>query len=138
MFKGTYILIWSENPDKLMEFYRDVMGLEFTTKTDIPATEGLAADYGYEFVLTAKGDKVWIGHHRKVKGYSAEPLRIMHNLYTDDVQAWYEKVKAAGCTILQEPIKAPFYSDKLPWYVSTFSDPEGNTWQFMGTFTNKT
>lgn len=133
VFKKTYILIWSENPDKLKDFYKDVLELELNEKVDIPEKNGIAADYGYEFILTEKGDKVWIGRHLEVKGQSKEPVRIMHNLVTDDVQKWYEKVRDAGCKILCEPTKTPFYSDELPWYVSTFQDPEGNAWQFMGT-----
>lgn len=133
MFKGSRILIWSENPDELMKFYRDVLELELEEKTDIPEKNGIAADYGYMFILAENGDKVWIGRHSEVKGISKEPVRIMHNLFTDNVQSWYEKVRNAGCEILCEPIKTPFYSDELPWYVSTFLDPEGNAWQFMGT-----
>jgi predicted enzyme related to lactoylglutathione lyase len=135
MFKGSRILIWSENPDKLMEFYRDVLELKLEDKTDIPAKDGLQPDYGYMFLITESNntDKVWIGRHSEVKGISKEPVRIMHNLFTDEVQKWSDKVKDAGCKILCEPIKTPFYSEELPWYVSTFLDPEGNAWQFMGT-----
>lgn len=132
MFKKTYILIWSETPDELMEFYRDVLELKLNDKIDIPKKGEIEADYGYEFILTEKEDKVWIGKHPDVKGFSKEPIRIMHNLYTDEVQKWHDKVKAAGSKILQEPIKTPFYSESLPWFVSTFLDPEGNCWQFMG------
>ena len=133
MFKGTYILIWSENPDKLMTFYRDVLELKLAEKVDIKEKKGITPDYGYEFILTEKNDSVWIGKHSQVKGKSKEPVRIMHNLYTDDVQQWYEKVRDAGSTILCEPTKTPFYREDKPWYVSTFLDPEGNSWQFMGT-----
>lgn len=137
MFKKTYIIIWSENPDELMKFYRDVLTLKLTEKVDIKAKDGIAADYGYEFILTEKNDYVWIGYHSEIKGKSKEPVRVMHNLYTDDVQLWYEKVKAAGCKILCEPTKTPFYKPERPWYVSTFLDPDGNAWQFMGTLARK-
>ncbi|MDD5016342.1 MAG: VOC family protein [Atribacterota bacterium] len=137
MFKGTYIIIWSENPDKLMKFYRDTLNLELVEKVDIKEKDGIAADYGYEFILTEKKDYVWIGKHSEVKGLSKEPVRIMHNLYTADVQLWYEKVRNAGCEILCEPTKTPFYREDKPWYVSTFLDPEGNAWQFMGTLKSK-
>lgn len=137
MFKGSRILIWSSNPDELMKFYRDVLELKLEEKTDIPERNGVSSDYGYMFLISESGDKVWIGKHSEVVGISKEPVRIMHNLYTDDVQEWYKKVKNAGCTILSEPNKTPFYSDKLPWYVSTFLDPEGNAWQFIGTFTKE-
>jgi uncharacterized glyoxalase superfamily protein PhnB len=133
MFKGTMVLIWSENPDELMKFYRDVLELTPEGKTDVPKKDGLEADYGYTFFIVDNGVKVWIGRHSDIKGMSKEPVRIMHNLYTDEVEKWYQKVKNAGCKILCEPIKTPFFSEEVPWYVSTFLDPEGNAWQFMGT-----
>lgn len=131
MFKGTYILIWSENPDELMKFYRDVLSLKLNDKIDLPEISAVGPDYGYEFQLT-EHTKLWIGKHSEVKGRSKEPVRMMHNLYTDEVERWYQIVKNAGCEILCEPTKVPFYSDDLQWYVSTFLDPEGNAWQFMG------
>jgi uncharacterized glyoxalase superfamily protein PhnB len=137
MFKGTAILIWSSNPDELMKFYRDVLELKLEEKTDISEKNGIASDYGYMFFISENSAKVWIGHHSEVRGISKEPVRIMHNLYTDDVQKWYEKVKNARCTILCKPTKTPFFSEKSPWYVSTFLDPEGNAWQFMGTLNSK-
>ncbi len=124
-FDGTCILIWSENPDELMKFYRDILKLKINEKVDIPN------DYGYEFQLTPT-TQLWIGKHSDVNGISKEPVRIMHNLYANDVQKWFETVKNAGCTILSEPVKVPFYLDSKPWYVCTFLDPEGNCWQFMG------
>lgn len=136
MFNGSMILIWSENPDELMKFYRDVLELPFQDKTDIPASDKIAADYGYTFIV-AQGIKLWIGKHSGVRGKSKEPVRIMHNLYTDEVQEWYKKVSEAGAQILSEPERTPFYSSDTPWYVSTFLDPEGNAWQFMGTLTSQ-
>lgn len=125
MFKNTFVIVWSENPDKLMKFYRDVLELEFVEKVDIPN------DYGYEFKLTPEVG-FWVGKHSEVKGYSKEPVRIMHNLYTDNVKKWYEKVKAAGCKILSKPVETPFSKPEKRVWVSTFLDPEGNCWQFMG------
>src|SRR5690606_11446226 len=102
MFKGTHILIWSENPDKLMEFYRDVLELQVAEKVDLPSINEVGADYGYQ--MNSGETKIcWIGKHSEVKGKSKEPVRIMHNIYTDEVQKWFEKVKNAGCEILQTP-----------------------------------
>ena len=131
MFDRTYILLWSENPDELMKFYRDVLELELNKQIDIPKKGKIAADYGYEFMLTPTM-KLFIGKHSEVKGKSKEPVRMMHNLYTDEVEKWYKKVKAANCEILTAPVKTPFYNEEFPYYVSTFLDPEGNAWQFMG------
>ena len=43
MFSEYRILIFSENPDKLMKFYRDTLGMKLEKKLDIPN------DYGYMF-----------------------------------------------------------------------------------------
>ena len=131
MFKGTHILIWSENPDKLMEFYRDVLQLTVTEKVDLPAISPVGADYGYQM---NSGDVpiCWIGRHSEVKGISKEPVRLMHNMKTDEVQKWFEIVKKAGCKILQEPGLTPFSTPENQIYVSTWLDPDGNCWQFMG------
>jgi uncharacterized glyoxalase superfamily protein PhnB len=56
----------------------------------------------------------------------------MHNLYTDQVEKWYERVRDAGCEILQVPVKTPFATIDNPVYVCTWLDPDGNCWQFMG------
>lgn len=131
MFKGTHILIWSENPDKLMEFYRDVLELQIAEKVDLPAKNEVGADYGYQ-MNSGELPVCWIGRHSEVVGKSKEPVRIMHNLKTDEVQKWYEKVKAAGCEILQPPALTPFATDEKQIYVCTWLDPDGNCWQFMG------
>ena len=129
-FTLNYTLIWSEHPDELMKFYRDVLELELINKTDIPAQDGLESDYGYDLKIDDHCT-LWIGKHDGVKGKSKEPIRIMHNLNTNNVQEWYEKVKNAGCVILQDPIRTPFSTKENPTYVCTFLDPEGNCWQFM-------
>lgn len=131
MFKGTHILIWSENPDKLMAFYRDVLKLDVAEKVDLPEINEVGADYGYQMV-SGTISVCWIGLHSEVKGKSKEPVRVMHNLKTDEVKKWFEKVKAAGCEILQEPALTPFATKDRPIYVCTWLDPEGNCWQFMG------
>lgn len=130
-FKGTHILIWSENPDKLMEFYREVLELKIAEKVDIPEINEVGPDYGYQM----NSDEVpicWIGRHSKVHGKSKEPVRIMHNLKTDEVEKWFNKVKDAGCEILQEPALTPFSTPEKQIYVATWLDPDGNCWQFMG------
>jgi predicted enzyme related to lactoylglutathione lyase len=123
--KEAFILIWSGNPDKLKDFYNDVLELEQTDKLELPD------DYGYEFKI-AETSHLWIGLHSEIKGKNKDPKRIMHNLYTDEVEKWYNKVKDAGCEILAEPFLAPFSTKEKGIYVSTFLDPEGNCWQFMG------
>ncbi|MCA9389940.1 VOC family protein [candidate division WWE3 bacterium] len=124
---GYRILIWSEDPDKLQTFYRDVLALEPFIKLDIPD------DYGYAFKVGDSGLLIWIGKHSEVHGENKDPQRHIFNLYVHDVQAWYEKIKDRNdVTILQEPMVTPPTRDAdIKKYVCTFLDPEGNCFQFM-------
>jgi uncharacterized glyoxalase superfamily protein PhnB len=126
MFSKYRILIFSENPDELMKFYRDDLKLKLVKKLDIPN------DYGYMFEVS--GDMLlWLGKHSDVKGKTKEPFRHIFNLYTDEVQKWYEKLKdVKGVTFILKPSLTPFATKENPVYVCTFLDPENNCWQFMG------
>ena len=126
-FTKYRILIYSENPDKLKDFYIDVLGFKLVDKLDI---EG---DYGY--MLNVVGDlNVWIGHHSEIKGKAKENFRHLFNLYpTEGVQFWYEKLKDnKSIKIVAKPFLAPFSTPENQVWFSTFLDPEGNCWQFVG------
>jgi uncharacterized glyoxalase superfamily protein PhnB len=129
MFSKYRILIFSENPDELMRFYRDVLGLKLLNKLDIPN------DYGYMFEVSGQM-WLWIGKHSNVHGQNQDADRHIFNLYTDDVQKWYEKIKAKKAEIILPPTLTPFATPENPIYVCTFLDPERNTWQFMGKLQN--
>ena len=122
--KGYRILIWSENPDELMKFYRDTLGLELALKLDLPN------DYGYAFKV---GDNMlWIGKHSEIKGKNKDKFRHIFNLYVEDVFEWYEKLKDhKDVIVVQPPMKTPPSKEDNPRYVFTFLDPEDNCLQFM-------
>jgi len=126
-FTKYRILIYSQNPDKLMEFYRDVLGFKLVDHLDIPG------DYGYMFNVV--GDlNVWIGKHSEVYGKSKEKFRHMFNLYPEEgVEYWHNRIKDnPQVEIIAEPFLAPFSTpDNQVWF-STFLDLEGNCWQFVG------
>lgn len=126
-FSKYRILIYSENPDKLMQFYRDV--LEFKLIDQLK----LDNDYGYMFNIA--GDyNLWIGKHSEVKGGAKENFRHLFNLYPEEgVQFWFNKIKGnPEVKIVAEPFLAPFSTpDNQTWF-ATFLDPEGNCWQFVG------
>ena len=126
MFSHYRILIYSETPDELMKFYRDVLQLELEQHLDIPN------DYGYRFKV--HGDfQIWIGKHSEIHGPAKEPFRHIFNLYVTSVSEWYNKIKdTEGVEIVSAPQLTPFATYDNPVYVSTFLDPEKNCWQFMG------
>lgn len=126
MFEIRNLLIWSENPDKLMKFYEEVLGLEKTLELKLPD------DYGYLFSLGENKPGLWIGKHSDLSGKNKDSKRIMFDVTVDSVGEWYEKIIEANCEIIAKPFKSPDSSDEDPRYVCTWLDPEGNCWQFVG------
>ncbi len=126
MFTEYRILIFSDNPDELMKFYRDTLGMQLEKRYTLPN------DYGYMFLVTPTL-RLWIAKHSEVHGKNKEPFRHIFNLYVESVDVWYNKIKNhPQVKIICEPEKTPLYSIEKPFYVSTFMDPEGNCWQFVG------
>lgn len=126
MFTEYRILIFSENPDELMKFYRDTLGMQLEKRYT------LSNDYGYMFLVTPSL-RLWIAKHSEVIGRNKETFRHIFNLYVDSVDVWYNKIiNHPQVKIICAPEKTPLYSEEKPFYVSTFLDPEGNCWQFVG------
>ena len=115
MIEGVVgVIIWTEDLDRLVAFYRDTLGL--TPHSVRP-----------DFVSFKWGDmRLGIGKHSEVKGRSREPLRIMVNLGVDDIHEEYQRLRALGVQFVRPP-------EQEHWggWVGTFSDPDGNTIQLM-------
>ncbi len=126
MFTEYRILIFSDNPDELMKFYRDTLGMQLEKRYT------LSNDYGYMF-LVSPNLRLWIAKHSEVHGKNKESFRHIFNLYVESVENWYNKIKNhPQVKIVCKPEKTPLYTKERPFYVSTFLDPEGNCWQFVG------
>ena len=111
--KLSNIMIGSEQPDRLGEFYTGV----FDRASDMKE-EGW---YGWQV------GAMWlsIGEHSEVHGKAVEPQRVILNLETPDVQAEFERIKGIGATVVKEP-----YELQGMW-IATFADPDGNYFQLM-------
>ncbi len=110
------ILLFSENPKKLKEFYRKI----FRKKPDW--TEG---DY-YGF-MTDKGF-ITIGPHKKVRGKNRNPERIMFNLETKNVKREFGRIKKIGAAVIAEPYH-PMEAPEM--MIATFADPDNNYFQLV-------
>jgi predicted enzyme related to lactoylglutathione lyase len=110
------ILLFSENPEKLKEFYRKI----FRKKPDW--TEG--DFYGF---MTGKGF-ITIGPHKKVRGKSRNPERIMFNLETKDVKREFGRIKKIGAAVIAEPYHPMEAPDMM---IATFADPDNNYFQLV-------
>lgn len=110
------ILIGSEDPAKLVEFYEKL----FDSK---PGWEG--GDFkGWE----VGNGYLTIGPHDKVKGQSKEPERQMMGFETDDVTGEFDRIKELGAKVIAEPYQ-PGEAEGM--WIATFADPDGNYFQIM-------
>src|SRR5438270_494871 len=84
MIRGVEgLLIGSENPKKLADFYKDVVGLKCTMEMEI----GEAGEQGFAFEeIGGSGSGIYITHHSKVKGKNKGADRIIFNLEVDGIE----------------------------------------------------
>ncbi|NUU23474.1 MAG: VOC family protein [Streptomycetaceae bacterium] len=120
-----YCHITVNDVDEALGFYRDALGLE--VRNDVPSGEfrwvtlGSASQPGLEIVLSephagrsrADGDAL---QELLVKGVL--PMTVFS---TDDVDALFERVRASGAEVLQEPIDQAWGPRDC-----AFRDPSGN------------
>ena len=111
------ILIGSENPERLKEYYTKLFG------------EPSFEEGGY-FGWQLGSGFLTVGPHDQVKGKNTEPGRVIWNIETADVQGQYNKLKAAGATVVKEPYQMGEAPGQEGW-ITTFSDPDGNYFQLM-------
>jgi catechol 2,3-dioxygenase-like lactoylglutathione lyase family enzyme len=121
-----YTNITVNDVDEALAFYRDALGLE--VRNDVAnggfrwVTLGSADQPGLEIVISephagrsqADGDVL-----QELLTKGVLPMLVFR---TDDLDATFEKVRASGAEVLQEPIDQPWGPRD-----SAFRDPSGNT-----------
>lgn len=116
MLNFNSTLVFSEDPEKLAEFYAKVFDKAADNTTD-----------RYSMFRLGNGTVV-IGPHEQVHGQSMNPERIMLNFETDDVHSEFERIKAIPATVIQEP----YHPKESPeGDLATFVDPDGNYFQLI-------
>lgn len=114
MLNFNSVLLTSENPKALVEFYQKV----FDKKPDMED-----GDFGGFLVGSAF---LTIGPHDKVKGKAKDPERLMINFETKDVKGEFERIKELGTTVVAKP-----YEMGEGMWIATFADPDGNYFQLI-------
>jgi predicted enzyme related to lactoylglutathione lyase len=109
------ILIGSENPQRLVEYYTRLLG------------EPTMSEGGYTGWLIGSGF-MSVGPHDQVKGKNAHPGRIIWNIETPDVKADFERFAAAGATVIREPYN---FEEAPNSWIATLADPDDNYFQLM-------
>lgn len=109
------ILIGSEDPQRLVDYYSRLLG------------EPGMAEGGYTGWQIGTG---WltVGPHDQVTGKNVHPGRLIWNIESADVKGDFERFTAAGATVVREPYNmgAP-----LDGWIATFSDPDDNYFQLL-------
>ncbi|HEU0235957.1 MAG TPA: VOC family protein [Candidatus Limnocylindrales bacterium] len=109
------ILIGSEDPARLVDYYTKLLG------------EPTMAEGGYTGWLVGSGF-VTVGPHSEVHGQNAEPGRFIWNIETADVAGDFERFRAAGATVVREPYG---FEGSQDFQIATLADPDGNYFQLM-------
>jgi predicted enzyme related to lactoylglutathione lyase len=108
------IMIGSEDPQRLVDYYTKLLG------------EPSWSDSGYTGWSLGSGSMM-VGPHDQVKGSNAEPGRLIWNMQTPDVKGEFERLTAAGATVVQEPYSPGGNDNNM--LLCTFADPDGNYFQ---------
>ena len=110
---SLFVNITSTDPDRMVAFYRDVVGLP------------MRPDMG-EHSLDAGGAVIGIDRHSDTHGPAREPSRMMLDLFVDDIRAEQARLEAHGVTFIRD--KGREYWGGI---ISTFLDPDGNYVQLI-------
>ncbi len=121
-----YLPVTVDDVDAALAFYRDALGLE--PRGDVASdgfrwvTLGFPGQPGLEIVLSEPGagrspDDGEALHRLLAKGSLPGPLVFT----TDDLDATFERVRAGGADVLQEPMDQPWGPRDC-----AFRDPAGN------------
>ena len=115
MIKGLRgATIWSEDLNNLLPFYRDLLGLKV----------GLQIE-GFVVLGELGTSTLALGTHSQVRGRNPDPARHMVGLGTDDVDADWKRLAAAGVEFVETP------TDYGQLRIATLKDPEGNLLQLL-------
>jgi predicted enzyme related to lactoylglutathione lyase len=109
---SAFININSPEPEKLRQFYGEVVGL--AKRPDM----GDAYDIG--------GAVLGIDGHSELSGPAKEPARVLIDLFVDDLQAEQARLEGQGVPFIRK-------GGREYWggVISTFLDPDGNYVQLI-------
>lgn len=107
------IQISSPDPQRMIDFYRDVLGL--------PKPE----QFGDDAVIAGGATLVFDGHSA-IDGPTKEPARVLVNFFVDDLAAEQQRLEAQGVRFIRT-------AGREYWggVISTFLDPDGNYLQLI-------
>ena len=107
------INITTEDPERMMDFYENVLGLPKNREVG-------------EGAVSAAGATIIFDTHSETKGPNKEPSRFLINLFVDDLAAEQQRLEAQGVRFVRSAGRE-FWGG----VISTFTDPDGNYLQLI-------
>lgn len=115
MLNLNSLLIGSEDPKALSDFYTDVLG---TPTFENDEFRGWQVGSGW----------LMVGPHSEVTGRNPNPGRILINFETPDVKGEFARIKGLGAKVKREPYN-PDPAGGPEMLLATFEDTDGNYFQ---------
>jgi len=127
----SHCFVTVDDHDKALAFYRDTLGLE--VRNDVAyegmrwVTVGSPAQPGIDIVLESVGASpdASPADRQALAELLAKGMLRGVLFSTDDVDATFERIRASGAEVLQEPIDQPYGMRDC-----AFRDPAGNLVRF--------
>lgn len=120
--KISTILIWSQDAQKLANWYKKIFNFKVLEELRHPK------DTGVLFEIEKGGAWLWIGQHSEVQGKNKDPHRHMFNITVASVSEAYKYLQKKDVQFFAKPFKAP----TMEKYFATFYDIDGNFIQLIG------
>jgi predicted enzyme related to lactoylglutathione lyase len=115
MLNLNSVMIGTKQPKVLAAFYEKVLGKPLETENE---------EHGF-FGWQAGASHLIILDHSQMVGRAKDPGRILFNFETLRVQEEFERIKALGAVVIQEPYEVAGER------IATFADPDGNYFQLV-------
>ncbi len=116
MLNFSSVMIFSEDPKRLADFYRKIL------QKDPDWSE-----HGYYGFKVDKGVIIF-GPHDRVQGRNGNPERVLFNFEARDVKGEFERIRKLGASVVAEPYN-PDEDGRMT--IATFSDPDNNYFQLV-------
>lgn len=125
----SHCFLTVDDPDKALAFYRDVLGFEVRNDVGKDAmrwiTVGAAEQPDFDIVLEPPCPEGSAADRQIIMELMAKGIFGRLVFSTEDVDATFERVQAAGAEVIQEPIDQPWGPRDC-----AFRDPAGNVLRF--------
>ena len=114
----TGVLIGSEDPQRLVDYYTALFG-------------GPGWDQGGFVGWMVGSGWFTVGPHDEVRGKNPQPGRLIWNIETPDVKGEFDRLVAAGATVVREPYAVDEGGEDDQGTICTFADPDDNYFQLI-------